>query len=63
MRKVVARKEHCCSKCGGIIKEGEACVQSERFYGRFFHTYCTTYCSRDNSRISQTVKELDERLG
>ena len=60
LRKVVARKEHYCYKCRGLINEGDICVQSQKKpYCKFFHPDCTTYCRRDNSRISQTVKDRE----
>jgi hypothetical protein len=62
LRKVVARKRHYCYFCKGDINEGDICVQSQmKPYSKFFHTYCTPYCRKPNSRISQTVKDLEKK--
>ena len=42
MRYVIARIDHPCSVCKETIHTGDVCIQSQSFYGLFYHEDCHT---------------------
>ena len=58
MRFVKTKKEHKCSKCLELIYPDEICIQSESFYGRFFHEEC--YKSGESTLYVKETSTVEE---